>query len=328
MMKPIVINENLYGVFPSFAVIAGIELDVFTFLKGAPLTAGDLARRMAVREDKLTPLLYLLVKAGVLRVDNGVFANTGEADHFLVKDSPDYMGSSSGFYKSIWEMSLKTAESIRTGTPQAKLDFHGLPDNQLLKYFRRQFPHSLSGGQELADKVDFSRYTTLLDAGGGTGGVSIALCRKFPGLTATVADLPNVVKMAEQFIAESGTSDRIGVSAVDLCREAPTGVYDVAVLRAVVQTLSRPDAQATVAHVGQAMAPGADLYIIGTVMDNSRLGPPISLAYSMVFLNSYDSGQAYTEMEYRAMLETAGFTDISFDYDIFGGMCLVHAKKR
>ncbi len=326
-MQPTVINHNLYGVFPSFAVIAGIELDVFTFLKGASLTAGELAKRMAVRENKLTPLLYLLVKAGILNVDNGMFSNTDEADHFLVKDSPDYMGASSGFYKSIWEMSLKTADSIRTGTPQAKLDFHNLADDQLLEYFRRQFPHSVSGGQELADKVDFSPYTTLLDAGGGTGGVSIALCRKFPKVSATVADLPNVVKMAEQFIAESGSSDRVGVAAVDLCREAPTGSYDVAVLRAVIQTLSRSDAEATVKHVGQAMAPGADIYIIGTVLEDSHLGPPISLAYSMVFLNSYDSGQAYTEMEYRDMLEMAGFTGITFDYDIFGGMCLVHAKK-
>ncbi|MCC8167014.1 MAG: methyltransferase domain-containing protein, partial [Planctomycetes bacterium] len=322
-MKPTVINRNLYGVFPSFAVISGIELEVFTFLKGASLSAAALAARMAVREDKLTPLLYLLVVAGVLNVEDGVFSNTDEAEQFLVKGSPDYMGDSSGFYKSIWEMSLKTAESIRTGSPQAKLDFHNLPDEQLDEYFRRQFPHSLGGGQELAEKLDFSRYSSLLDAGGGTGGVSIAICRTFPNISATVADLPNVVKMAEQFIAESGLSGRVGVSPVDLRRETPTGRYDVAVLRAVLQTLSRADAHATLNHVGQAMAPGADLYIIGTVMENSHVGPPISLAYSMVFLNSYDDGQAYTEEEYHNMLDAAGFIGIGFDYERLGGMCLV-----
>lgn len=68
--------------------------------------------------------------------------------------------------------------------------------------------------------------------------MAISLCEKFSSLKATVADLPNVVRVTKHFIAEAGISDRIELSAVDLCESSTEGVYDVAILRAVLQTLS------------------------------------------------------------------------------------------
>ena len=327
ILKPTTINCNVFNVFPSFAMLAGMQLDVFTPLKDGPMDAKKLAGTLDVREDKLSPLLYLLVVAGLLQVENGVFANTEESAKFLVRGRPEYMGESSGFYKLLWELALKTGESIRTGKPQAKLDFHNLPDDQLLDYFSKQVHHSLSGGNEIAEKIDFSKFKMLLDAGGGTGGVSISICSKYPHLKATVADLPKVVKVAEHFIAENNMADRIGVSATDLCQDYPAGMYDVAILRAVIQTLSQEEAEATLHNVSRSMLPGGQIYIFGNVLKADRLGPPISLAYSLVFLNSYDNGQAYTENEYREMLEKAGFAGISVDYEFLDGMCLVQAQK-
>lgn len=326
-LKPTTINQNVFKVFPSFAMLAGMQLDVFTPLKDGPMDAKTLAETLGVREDKLSPLLYLLVVAGLLRVERDLFANTDESAKFLVRGRPEYMGESSGFYKLLWELGLKTAESIRTGKPQAKLDFHNLPEDQLLDYFRKQVHHSISGGNELAGKIDFSNFKNLLDAGGGTGGVSISICSKYPHLKATVADLPQVAKVAEHFIAENNMADRINVSDTDLCTDHPAGTYDVAILRAVIQTLSKAEARATLQNVSHSMLPGGKVYICGNVLNNNHLGPPISLAYSLVFLNSYDNGQAYTENEYHEMLTTAGFEDISVNYEILDGMCLVQAKK-
>lgn len=329
VVKPEIINRNVYNVFPSFAMLAGMQLDVFTPLQGGPMAAGALADSLGVREDKLTPLLYLLVVAGLLKVENeGLFSNTEEAAKFLVRGRPEYMGDSAGFYKVIWELGLKTAESIQAGRPQAKLDFHNLPEDELLGYFRKQVHHSLSGGREIADKIDFSKFKYLLDAGGGTGGVAISICKKYPQLLATVADLPKVVKVAEHFITEAGLSDRIGVAGADLCTDVPGGSYDVVMLRAVIQTLSPAEAQAALIHAGQALSPGGWLYIVGNVMENSHLGPPISMAYSLVFLNSYDDGRAYTEKEYFDMLVRAGFENMRVDYDLIEGLCLVEAQKK
>lgn len=226
-------------------------------------------------------------------------------------------------------MALKSAESIRTGSPQAKFDFHTLPDDELMSYFRKQIHSSLGGGKEIAARINFSKFKNLLDAGGGTGGVAMAICAQYPHLKATVADLPRVTKLTEIFIAEADLSDRIGVSPTDLCLSPPTGQYDIAILRALIQTLSREESQATLKNVGQSMTPGGKIYIFGNVLSNNRLEPPASIAFSLVFLNAYDNGKAYTEDEYHEMLTKAGFEDISIDHDVFtDGMGMVCATKK
>ncbi|AGK99819.1 O-methyltransferase [Desulfoscipio gibsoniae DSM 7213] len=255
--------------------------------------------------------------------------NTPEADKFLVRGRPDYIGGLSGFYNLNWHATLNTAESIRSGKPQAKIDYHTLPEEELLRFFRRQVHSSLRGGKEIAEKLDFSEFEKLLDVGGGTGGVSIAICNKYPQIKATVADLPQVAQLAERFIAEAGMSDRISVSATDLCLNSPEGKYDVAILRAFIQTLSKEQAQMSLKCISQSLVPGGRILIFGSVLDNSCLAPSASLAFGLASLNVYDYGKAYTEKEYQEMLVNAGFTDITVGHDaLVDGMGIVSAKKH
>jgi len=229
----------------------------------------------------------------------------------------------------LWQNSLQTAESIRTGKPQTKRDFHTSSEEELLAFFQKQIPSSRAGGKEIAEKLDFSKFARLLDAGGGSGGVAMAICTQYPHLKATVADLPKVASLAEHFIAEAGLSNRISVSATDLRANPPEGQYDVAILRALIQTLAKEEAQAVLKFVSQSLLPGGRIFIFGNILENSCLGPPASLAFALVFLNAYDHGQAYTENEYREMLTDAGFVDITIEHDVLvDGMGMVCAKKQ
>ena len=328
-LKPTTITKNFSTVLHSIAMLAGMELDVFTPLKDGPLKAEQLARALGVQEDKLTPLLYSLVVAGLLTVENDKFCNTEEAATFLVRGCPEYIGDLHGFYKRTWTSALNTAETIRTGKPQAKLDFRNASDEELLSLFRKQIHSSLSGGKEIAEKIDFSPFETVLDAGGGTGGVSMAICAKYPHVKATVADFPKVTQLAERFIAEAGLSDRISVAPTDLCSHPPRGQYDAAILRALIQTLSKEEAQSALKHIGQSLKPGGQLFIFGSILQNSRLAPSISVANNMIFMNVYDHGRSYTEEEYTTMLTHAGFTNITVTHEVLAdGMGLVAAKKR
>ena len=105
-------------------MLAGMQLDLFTPLKDGALSAGQLAESLGVRQDNLTPLLYALVAAELLLVGGELFSNTPEADAYLVqgkpayKGKPAYMGTSHRAFMGRWNAILKTAETIRTGTPQ------------------------------------------------------------------------------------------------------------------------------------------------------------------------------------------------------------------
>ena len=45
----------------------------------------------------------------------------------------------------------------------------------------------------------------------------------------------------------------------------------------------------------------------GLILDDSRLSPAYAVYSNLAFLNVYDESRAYTEGEYRAWLEEAGF---------------------
>ena len=55
----------------------------------------------------------------------------------------------------------------------------------------------------------------LLDVGGGPGTYSVLIAQANPGIQCTVLDLPPVVRIAEELIAEQGYSDRVQTLAGD-----------------------------------------------------------------------------------------------------------------
>jgi len=84
--------ENLtMSAYPFFAMLAGVQLNLFTALRDRSLTSKQIADSIGVNAKKLTPLLYALVAAGLLTLERNLFSNSNEANHFLVPSSPNYM---------------------------------------------------------------------------------------------------------------------------------------------------------------------------------------------------------------------------------------------
>ena len=306
-VRPDTINRLVNAVYPGFALLAGMQLDVFTPLAGSPRDSASLAREMGVRSDLLETVLYALAAAGLLSLEDGCFANTPEADRFLVRGSKDYIGSNHEVYSDLWSAALRTAETVRDGVPRAKHDFAAMSPDALRSFFRGLDAAARASARKLRRDFDFSRCRHLLDAGGGSGGIAVGLCQAFPELRATVADLPSVTPITREFIEQAGLADRIRALSCNFVEDAPAGSYDVAVLRAFVQVLSMEEAGRALANVARALAPGGRIYIMGRMLDDSRIGPPESVAFNFVFINIYDDGRAYTESEHRGWLAAAGF---------------------
>ena len=67
--RPETIEMLANSVYPAFAMLAGIQLDLFTPLKDGPLNADQIAEALGVGPDKLNRLLYALLAAKLLVVD-------------------------------------------------------------------------------------------------------------------------------------------------------------------------------------------------------------------------------------------------------------------
>jgi hypothetical protein len=328
-LQPVEIGKIRARLSDFFALLAGMDLDLFTPLDNGPLTATELASVLAVDAGKLSLLLYVLVVAGLLTVEDGRFANTAEAAHFLVRGKPAYIGGAHTIWREFAEARLKTAESVRTGVPQAQHNYAAMSAEELYTTLGGLHSMGLGAGRQLAARDDFGTCQTLLDAGGGSGGWSFGLVERWPQLHVTIADLPNVVPIAARFIAEAGLGERIDTVAVDLVREAAPGQYDGAVLANLIQVLSATKARNVLQHVAESLRPGGTIYLIHQVLDESRVTPVDAVQTNLIFLNWYDGGQAYTEGEYREWLTDAGFVDITREKILapLGEIDLIRARK-
>jgi ubiquinone/menaquinone biosynthesis C-methylase UbiE len=308
--QPTTIQKLATAVYPSFAMLAGMQLDVFTPLKDGPMTAEQLANALGVRVEKLSPLLYALVAAELLTVDEERFANMPEARHFLVQGKPTYVGDRHDFYRDNWSALLQTAASIRSGMPQAQHDFTAMSEDELTTFLRNLHPQAMAAGRQLVGLYDFASYRTVVDVGGGTGGMALAITDANPHLQATVIDLPTVVPVTQRCIEEAGVTNRIQVKAANVVEEPLPGTYDAAVLRSLLQVLSPKQAFEALKHICAVINPGGVIHIVGRILDDSRLSPLETVGFNLVFLNVYRDGCACTEHEHREWLTTLGFDHI------------------
>ncbi|MEQ8494614.1 MAG: methyltransferase [Gammaproteobacteria bacterium] len=326
-LKPDTINRHINNVYPALAMLAGMQLEMFSALGEDSLDVDSLAARLEVRPDKLRPLLYALVTAGLLALDGGRFANTAEAAEFLVKGRPRYLGSAHQAYSDLWSSTMHTAQSIRTGVPQARHDFAAMSHAELRAFVRGLDAGAGATARRLHKTFDMNRFSRVLDAGGGSGGLAMALVRLCPALQATVAELPNVAAITRECVVEDGMAERVEVLEVDLVEAPPAGSYDAVVLRSVLQVLSASQAAAVLRHAAHALAPGGECFVVGRMLDDSRLAPLDAVAVNVMFLNVYEAGQAYTESEYRAWFEQAGLSG-NERVPLAGGYSIMHGTRR
>jgi hypothetical protein len=305
-----IIDRCKTGVLAPYALLAAMKLDVFTPLAMKALSAGELATELNLDPDRLAPLLYALAAIGLLRLEGERFSNADEAQHYLTRGGPHFIGEVWRLYDDLWRGALLAAESIQAGRPLAAHDYASMSSEQIADFFRGQHPDTLLTGWKLAEAVDFSSCRHLLDVAGGSGGLSIALCRRYPELRATIAELPAVVPIAEAHVREAGLDARIEVIATDLLAQPLAGAFDAGVARAFLQVLSPSQCELVLRHVRPALRADAPLYVLSQITDDERTSPESVALFNLIFLSFYEHGRSFTVGEHRRWLERAGFDRI------------------
>jgi SAM-dependent methyltransferase len=126
---------------------------------------------------------------------------------------------------------------------------------------------------EVAVSLDLSGIRRLMDLGGGSGVVAMALVRRWPDLHVTVVDIANVCVAGREIAVEAHLHDRIDFQAADFTGDPLPGGFD-AVLECDVAVYSEP----LFCRVRDALGPGGRFIVIdefepeGGVSDRSRLG--------------------------------------------------------
>jgi len=138
-----------------------------------------------------------------------------------------------------------------------------------------------------------------------------------------------VTPIAQKIVEEKGMTDRVKVIAANVLSGVLPGSYDTVILKGLLHVLSPEDARLAVKNIGAAVTSGGKIYIIGQILDDSRTGPLEALGFNLIFINTYDAGESYTEREYRDWLGEAGFVDVQrANFLLPDGDGLMTARKR
>lgn len=303
---PEIINRLQDAVPPAFAMLAGMQLEIFTALGDDRKTAGELAAALGLEEERLSRLMYALVLTGLILHEAGKFANSPEAAGFLVKGKASYIGGMHELISDIWRADLQTAQSIRTGSPAALHDFEAMDDDALSAFLRGLQSLAAATGRALAQQFDFSKVESVIDIGGGSGAALQGLMATRGLLCGTLFELERVARAARSLLV--GSEHRIEVEVGNIVTAPPTSLHDAAILRALVQVLSPADAASAIRNTFQCLRPGGAIYITGSgIVADDRLQPSAGVYLNLTLMNFYCAGASYAISTHFDWLRAAGF---------------------
>jgi SAM-dependent methyltransferase len=175
---------------------------------------------------------------------------------------------------------------------------------------------------EIDGVLDLSGARRVLDLGGGSGVVSMALLRRYPEMTATVIDIENVCAAGREISAEQGFSDRLEFITADLLGgRFPTG-YDVALQCDVGVYDDRLYAGAFAA-----LKPGGCMVIADQFSPTEAKVHHARLEWTFLeSLGDPESGIP-TVAQARAMLARAGFHPLPGESAVFYERLVIRARK-
>jgi hypothetical protein len=305
--EPSIIDRLQAGVAPAFALLAGMQLDLFSRIGDGFSTPAVLAERLKVDPDRLMRLLNALTLAGLLRHEGGRYANSPEAAAFLNRHSPDFLGDQHDLLADLWAADLQTAQSIRTSKPAALHDFSHMDEAALSSFMRGLVPYSAATGRHLAEIFDLSKAVSIIDVGGGSGAAVAAMIEKSPGLHATLFELPSVAAAAKAILAALPGGDRVNIETGDILTAPPHGKYQLALLRAVLQVMSPEEAAVAVNHTCAALEPGGWIAISGSgILADDGLSPLGGVYMNLTLMNLYPNGTAHRFADHARWLEQSG----------------------
>ncbi|WP_018349990.1 methyltransferase [Longispora albida] len=297
---------TLQGTWKAQTMYAIAKLRIPDLLTEGPRTAAQLAESTGALEHGLTRLLRTAVQWQMLaEPEPGLFANNPKSE-ILRADVPGSLWSTAIIYgEEMHRCFGEIMHPLMTG----KSGFDKFAGQGMYDYLNdnpdkaRLWNESMSRNlvPEVLREADLTGVKTLVDVGGGTGGLLIKALQWNPGLHGTLIELPIAVEQAADLFAEAGLTDRADLVPGSFFDPLPVTGADAYVLTRVLHNWDDDNAALILRRVYDAMPSGGRLLVME---DCLAADPGIVDIVMLVALEGHDRD----EPQYRALMEAAGFT--------------------
>ena len=309
----VALHQLVNGAFVSQAISVFARLGVADALVTGPCDVEKIAEAVGAHGPALYRMLRALGDVGVVtEVENQLFA-LAPLGELLRSDVP---GSLRGmmtviglsFYRNPW---TDLYETIQTGESA----FDRVYGTDIFEYLAEHpedaaffdaemssFSTTLAGS--IVEAYDFTHFSTVVDVGGGRGGLLAAILAANPNLQGVLFDKPAVVVGAEEVISSAQVLDRCKVVSGDFFDSVPEG-GDVYLLGDVIHNWDDDHAVQILGRCRAAIATTGCVLLVEPVLPEDA-APSMAKLADLGMLIMTSGGRERTEAEYRTLFDRAG----------------------
>jgi acetylserotonin N-methyltransferase len=298
------------------------EIGIFALLEDGALSTRQVAARLNIDDEWAEILLGALAALQLVRLQDGRFHNADAARSYLLPNGTFYAGFSLRRFagRNVYER-LKRAIAGASSTPapaEPASSVYVVRDWQAGELARERVEegvktmHGLSfpAAVALARNADFAEAHRLLDVAGGSGGFSIALAQRYPGLHCTVAELPVVCPITQTYITQYGVADRVDTLSLNMFFEPWPSGYDAIFLSCALHDWDLKHRTELMRRSFDALPSNGKIHIHEMLLADNADGPLAPALYSLS-MRIGTLGKQFTVPELRGALEGVGFTEVT-----------------
>ena len=327
-MKPkttLDISWMMRGYLPAAVLGTALELGLFWHLGKSPQSVAQVSEAFDIPLKRCQHWLEYLREMGLLDKTEAGFSPSQIANEAIIEArSQDTWGLLAEEARERMPVLQDLTQHIhKQGSIWKSLGF--TPPDYVAKLGRtmdeaRRFTRMLyelhqSEAEELAESLDMSGVNKLMDVGGGSGVMSLALLRRYPQLEVLVVDQANVCVAGRELAIENDLQERISFhpanfledelpEGFDLIMECDVGVYNEHLFYKFWSSLN----------------PGGRLVILDYSFE-TEAADKMQLAGRRFYQSLENPNFEFeTTDELKAMLANVGFKSFSKDYPISSGL--------
>jgi hypothetical protein len=307
------LGRMIGGFHTTQLITTAVRLRLPEELEAGPRRAEEMAPQIDAHAPSLHRLMRALAEIGVLEdVGESRFGLT-ELGQLLRGDIPNslrpvalvYGGE---FYRA-WGSLLESVQTGETAFDRVLgapfFEYYAQHPEQGEAFDRTMASLSAVMAIHVVTAYDFSALGTLVDVGGGQGGLLTTILKANPALRGILFDQPAVIQGAKGRIEAEGLADRCALVSGDFFQAVPEGAAAY-LLKSILHDWDDERSIRILRSCRQAMGEQARLLIVEVVLPDRTPPRPMGAAIDVHML-ALTGGQERTESEYRALLAAAGF---------------------
>jgi hypothetical protein len=322
VVKPDQIMQLGLGFWASKTLLSAVELELFTELARGAMPAEVIGERLGLHPRSLRDFLDALVSLRMLERDaDGLYSNTPEADAFLDRAKPSYIGGMLEMANTrLYPFWGSLTEALRTGRPQNEAKSGGnffealyADPARLENFLSAMTGLSLGAARVIAEKFPWGDYKTFIDIGGAQGGVPVQVALAHSHLTGGIFDLPAVRPVFEKYVAQHGLNERLRFYPGDFFND-PLPSADVLVMGHILHDWDIAEKRMLLQKAFDALPQGGALIVFEALIDDERRANTFGFLMSLNMLIETPGGFDYTGADCSLWMREAGFRETRVEH--------------